>query len=964
MDSENWDRVQSLFLSAADLPPDEQARFLDSACADDAALRTEVASLLESDRKDCRAISQSVESEAAMLLDSHTLIGGRLGAWLVGREIGRGGMAVVYLATRDDDQYQKQVAIKVVKRGMDTVDVLGRFRHERQILANLDHPYIARLMDGGTTPDGRPFFVMDYVEGLPLDAYSRERGLDIKERCRLFLGICEAVSYAHRNLVVHRDLKPGNIFVTKSGTPKLLDFGIAKLLGADPADGITSTVVAQPFTPEYASPEQVRGLAVSTATDIYSLGAVFFELLTGHRAQPLITRTPLEMERAICQTQTIRPSVAAPGLDADLDNIVMMAMRKEPERRYQSVDQLAEDIRRYLDGRAVLARQDSFVYRSRKFLRRRRFEMAGTAVVFASLLAGMLMALSQSRQADVARRAAEKQRQVAEIEGARAESARSAEAAEHRIADLQRDEAVQQGARAEQRLTELITLADRTLFDVHDAIATVPGTLEARRKIVRTTLDYLERLEKDNGLDERMRIVLSGAYHKVAAMQGDPYHPSLGDFPGALGSYRRAEVLLAPVYARKQNDPEVVFRWVEIQAGLAEMIGRGSHPAESIGAYSKLLPIAHRLGQLRPFDVQYASWEAKIHERLAQVLQSPEVEASFQHANQAIALVTELVKRFPNDPGLKEELGVNYAVAAAGIRESGNLAGAAEYYERSIGMSEAALQANPQNVALRHNLIVAYGNYATLLGIPWAANLGRFADARSYCAKSIAQARELVKADPQDRTAKYDLAMALARFGMVEPDPDGVPASLRSLEEALAILEPIVRANPTSVGIAIQLAMAREFAGQRLRQLGQTGAAAKQYLDSLKAVEACAAAGNGTCIVQAVADEEGLARMYAGQGDRAAAVEYANRALVRAQGYLRGDPKSERRIAHLAQAYFELSAVERTFGNRDQARTAAAQAVALWRPLQNSSVRTLHRKALEEAESLLRETAAQAHPAP
>jgi serine/threonine protein kinase len=359
MPIENWDRIQDLFLAAADLAAPEQVRFLDTHCGANLALRREVESLLAADQKTGEEVTTAVETEAQSLLGITTPVGARLGAYRVIREIGRGGMGTVYLAIRDDDQYRKQVAIKLIRQGMDTADVLDRFRHERQILANLDHPYIARLIDGGTSPDGRPFFVMDYVEGLPVDTFCREHRLDTAGRCRLFLQICEAVSHAHRNLVVHRDLKPSNIFVNADGTPKLLDFGVAKLLNPDAESGFTATVAARPLTPEYASPEQVRALAVNTTTDVYSLGAILYELLTGTRAHAITTRSPLEIERAICENEVRRPSLQAPGLDTDFDNIIAMAMRKEPERRYQSVDHLSEDIRRHLNKRPVLARPDS-----------------------------------------------------------------------------------------------------------------------------------------------------------------------------------------------------------------------------------------------------------------------------------------------------------------------------------------------------------------------------------------------------------------------------------------------------------------------------------------------------------------------------------------------------------------------------------------------------------------------------
>src|SRR5262249_42036170 len=267
-------------------------------------------------------------------------------------------------------------------RGMDTEEVLRRFRHERQILAGLEHPYIARLIDGGATADGRPFFVMEKVEGEPVHVYCRSHRLSVESRLRLFLRVCEAVSYSHRALVVHRDLKPGNILVTAEGVPKLLDFGVAKLLDPSADPGLTATVYGiGPLTPEYASPEQVRGLPVTTTTDVYALGAILYELLTGAPAQRFDTHTPVEIDRVVCATEPKRPSMAAEELNGDLDNIVLMAMRKESARRYQSVDEFAADIVRYLDGRPVAARQDSFAYRAGKFMRRHRLAITASAVV-------------------------------------------------------------------------------------------------------------------------------------------------------------------------------------------------------------------------------------------------------------------------------------------------------------------------------------------------------------------------------------------------------------------------------------------------------------------------------------------------------------------------------------------------------------------------------------------------------
>ncbi|TAK93742.1 serine/threonine protein kinase, partial [Patescibacteria group bacterium] len=300
----------------------------------------------------------------------------RIGPYRLVSEIGHGGMGTVYLAERDGDFHQR-VAIKVV-RGLLGADGLRRFRVERQILASLQHPGIAGLLDGGTTPEGMPYLVMEHIEGVRIDDYCDARHLTLAQRVTLFCRVCDAVSAAHRSLVVHRDLKPSNILITADGTPKLLDFGIAKLLTDDDADPLLVTSPSvRALTPEYASPEQIRGLPITTATDVYSLGVLLFELLTGERPHRLGTRTAAELERVICGQEARRPSAfvekrLARELEGDLDTIALAALRKESSRRYQSVEQLADDLRRYLDGRPVLARPSTWSYRARRFVQRHR----------------------------------------------------------------------------------------------------------------------------------------------------------------------------------------------------------------------------------------------------------------------------------------------------------------------------------------------------------------------------------------------------------------------------------------------------------------------------------------------------------------------------------------------------------------------------------------------------------------
>jgi eukaryotic-like serine/threonine-protein kinase len=350
----------------------------------------------------------------------------RIGPYRLLKELGHGGFGVVYLAARADEAYHKRVAIKVLRVGIGNAEAFRHFRRERQILAVLEHPNIARLLEGGTTDDGLPYLVMEYVQGQPIDSYCDGRRLPIAGRLRLFREICSAVSFAHRNLIVHRDLKPGNILVAPEGVPKLLDFGIAKLLQPE-LSGEAPTATGFAMTPEYASPEQVRGQGVTTASDVYALGVVLYELLTGHRPYRLKSRQTLEVLKAVCDEEPQKPSIVVTRseegiegrasitpegvggardlsperlgrrLSGDLDNIVLMALRKEPHRRYGSVEALSEDIACYLQERPVLARKGTAAYRAGKYVRRHALGVA-VAVGFVLLLGGFSVAMAiQSR---------------------------------------------------------------------------------------------------------------------------------------------------------------------------------------------------------------------------------------------------------------------------------------------------------------------------------------------------------------------------------------------------------------------------------------------------------------------------------------------------------------------------------------------------------------------------------------
>jgi hypothetical protein len=391
-----WDEVERVFLAVVDLPPSEQSALLQEMCEGDPQLRTEVESMLRADTTSesvfASAFATAVKKEAASFLEPSRLEGSRIGPYRLIHEIGRGGMGSVYLAARADEEYQSNVAIKLVRHGFDTDFVLRRFRGERQILARLQHPNIGRLLDGGTTENEIPYLVMEYVQGSRITTYATEQRLSVEDRVRLFLPVCSAVEYAHRAFIVHRDLKPGNILVDATGAPKLLDFGISKLLHCEVPDEVDTRDVAM-ATPDYASPEQIVGEPVTPASDVYSLGVVLYELLTGVRPHRIVHVTPQEVEREICLNPVARPSEAvradqrlARQLAGDLDAIILCAMRKDPQQRYASVERLAADLQRYLERRPVTARPDSFGYRTAKFIQRHRAPIALAGAVTAPVL--------------------------------------------------------------------------------------------------------------------------------------------------------------------------------------------------------------------------------------------------------------------------------------------------------------------------------------------------------------------------------------------------------------------------------------------------------------------------------------------------------------------------------------------------------------------------------------------------
>jgi tRNA A-37 threonylcarbamoyl transferase component Bud32/tetratricopeptide (TPR) repeat protein len=553
-------RLQEVFEAAIDLNETERCSLIDRLCADDAGLRREVLSMLVHLDEAESFIASRMSVAKSCVKDTRPRPGDRIGPYRIDREIGSGGMATVYMATRDDGQFEQRVAVKLLRSGLDSRWALGRFCYERQILATLTHPNISQLLDGGSTPDGLPYLVMEYIEGKPIVEHCRERQLSTRQRLLLFQRVCGAVAHAHRNLIVHRDIKPGNILVTSEGIPKLLDFGISKLLDPFevPRDGRSPTLHL--MTPEYASPEQVRGESVTTATDIYSLGVVLYELLTDRAPYTVEGVAPGQIERAVCGKDPPKPSVLAGRLLAgDLDNIVMKAIEKDPARRYLSVDQLAEDILRYLKHRPVLARTDTFLYRAAKFFRRHRAAAVASVLLSLTLLGGITATAWQAKK-------------VAE-----------------------------QILRAERRFLQFRKLANAFLLDFHGKIQRMNDITEARELVLRTGIEYMDELARETDGDPILIRELARAYEKFGDIQGFSDEAAMGRSADAIISYRKAVDMLEPLYESGLADPESRILLSRSYCKMGKDVERVSgNLDESRRLAIRCLEVIRALGESRP----------------------------------------------------------------------------------------------------------------------------------------------------------------------------------------------------------------------------------------------------------------------------------------------------------------------------------------------------------------------------
>jgi tetratricopeptide (TPR) repeat protein len=778
-----WRRVKRIFQEALDRDAGARDAFLAAECRDDVTLRTEVQALLLADGESSGAAGTvAIESGIDHVIggiaeDRPYPPGTRFGPYRILAEIGRGGMGVVYRAERADD-YRKEVAIKVVRRGLRAGASLDRFRYERQTLAGLDHPNIARILDGGTTDDGCPYFVMDYVEGLPIDDYCDRHDLSIGDRLRLFLEVTAAVGFAHRNLVVHRDLKPDNILVSAEGVPKLVDFGIATVLEKGSLETTTRPdleIAKLLMTPEYASPEQIKGRPITTATDVYSLGIVLYVLLSGHRPYDVAGVEPSRLEQLICETVPDPPSAASTPplgqlLSGDLDAIVLRAIQKQPDLRYPSAEQLADDIRRHLDNLPVAARPDSVPYRTAKFMRRHRI---GVVACAAAAVTGVLGVAAIVRQA--------------------------------RIASWQR-------ARAERRLIDVRRLASSFMFDIHDAIVDIPGTTAARTLMVRRALEYLDGLTGEAGGDPSLQRDLADAYLKVGDAQGRPTSANIGDTAGAKASYEKAIDIARALVTANRGDLEAqrtlamayrkqadVFAWAGDVAGglerartsverfkeigataesgsddqlqeaiaeikLGDLLGNENFPnagqrEEAVQAYQASLPILTQMAQIRPADDKVQRYLGIVHERLGQMGESRgDLSGALEEYQASFDIRGSLAAEHRYHTDIQRDFAVAHEKIANVLSARGDIAGALARYRSSLAMFEA-LAADRSNAGAARSVAISCERIGDTLKRTPDVN-----EALKMYRRALRIHEELSARDPANTQARHDLARLVKKL--------------------------------------------------------------------------------------------------------------------------------------------------------------------------------------------------------
>lgn len=855
MTAENWQEIKRLFGSALELAPSDRAQYLREACGADEDLRAEVETLLASYDAEQSTAGDPPPDPSPDLSEA---VCERIGPYQVVKRIGAGGMGVVYLAIRADEAYTKKVAIKVMQSTIiGAQEVLSRFRHERRILATLDHPNIAKLLDGGATAQGLPYFAMDYVEGLRINEYCAAKELPVSDRLRLFRDVCSAVQYVHQNLVVHRDLKPGNILVNADGVPKLLDFGIAKLLGPETASNLTQAD-CRPMTPGYASPEQVRGDPVNTTSDVYSLGVILYELLTSRSPYRLKNDSQREMLQAVCDQEPEKPSIVvergaakaaeklARQLRGDLDNVILKALHKDPQRRYGSAEQLSEDLRRYSEGMPVSARRDTWSYRTVKFVGRHRLGVAAAIMVVASLAGGLVAAMWQAR-----------------------------------VASRER-------ANAQQQFNDVRALASSLLFEFHAAIEHLPGSTPARKLIVQRALEYLNKLARQTTGDHSLERELAEAYLKVGDVQGNPYVAGVGDTKGAVRSYGEALRLSQSLVEGNPQDFHARLYLARSYKSLGQVLPIVGEPSEAAADLRKSVDLLEALAAARATD----SRNDDVRDELANAYQTigdleghsglanlDDPQSALQYYQKALSIYQQQISQQPgSQKGRRGEAVVRVRMADLKMGH-GDLKEILSEYREALKSAEELSAADTTNTADFGLLALGYRKVGGAL-----EQLGDTRGALDNYARAASIGESLTKADPDNVRAGMALAITFRYTGDLLSKTGDHGRALANYRKVLAILERLSAVQAGNVLVEGRRAEMLILMAAALAETGKMEDARQMTSDGLAITKRLAAREDATPDDLSGYAESFLTCVPADLRKPATAVEYAQRAIEKSGG--------------------------------------------------------------------------------
>ena len=754
MSSPGWARVKQALAEVLSVAPAEREQAIDAACAGDQDLRREVEEYLRYERRAEVLLAAPAAGES---LPAEQPAPERVGPWRILRESGRGGMGVVYLAERDDGEYRQLAALKLVRDRRGSAVFVDLLRRERQILAQLEHPNIARLLDGGTTPAGQPYYAMEYVEGEPLAEYCRRRNLSMPQRLRLFLKVCDAVNYAHRRLIIHRDLKPGNILVNAEGEPKLLDFGLAKVL--DPTVEGELTVSGTPLlTPTYASPEQLRGEHLTTATDVYSLGVILYELISGRLPYDKPGQTLFRLWTAVCEE-----TPAPPGVTTDLDSIVLMALRNQPEQRYSSVDAFVADVERYLDGRPVRAHQGNVLYRFRRFVVRHKWAVSTAAAVFVATCLALGFIWRAER-------------------------------------------------RAELRFLQLRQLARSVVFELHDSIAELPGSTAARKLLVERSLEYLRSLEASRGHDAKLKWELAEAYKRIGDAQGNPAIPNLGDSAGAADSYAHARRLLHEIIAENSADSLARSTLANLDRTYADILWDHGRKSESLAVQREALETLKQAAERDPKPAARKSLALAQWGLAVSLTQAQDWPAAAQAWQQTLALYESLAREPDAGITARRNVALSDKRLAAVYMQQHRFQEAIERLGAAERIDRARLAAEPLSPQAKMDLSFDLSDLSLAL-----TTIGRTEEGVARCAEALALRRQVAQADPHDYRARFTVGRSLNRLAAAYQSAGNPGAAIRSAREGVEIMSAVCTHDPANQQVRKETALAYTELGRLYR---------------------------------------------------------------------------------------------------------------------------------------------------